>query len=80
MPQIRIYQFRPASQPPSKVHKMYSWFKTEVTTAAIEPVDSYEIAENGSINGNGTHASLATKLCKGFAYFKKAFAWFKQQS
>ncbi|MGH1386406.1 hypothetical protein [Kordia sp.] len=80
MPQIRIYQFRPESKPPSKVHKMYSWFKTEVSNASIEPLTTYEIPESGAIDGNDTQLSLATKLYKGYIYLKKAFSWFKQRS
>ena len=79
MPRIRIYKFSPKSQPPSQIHNMFNWFNTEVSTASIEPVDSYEISNNDLINGSDKHLSIATRLYKGLMLLKKEFERLKQR-
>ena len=79
MPQIRIYQFSPKTQPPSQIHKMYHWLKAEVSAGSIDSVDAYDISKNNLIKGNGKHLSFAIKLFKGLAHLKKVSEWYKQR-
>lgn len=79
MPQIQIYRFSPKSKPPSQVRKMLQWFSTEVSSASIKPVDTYEISKDGPVNGSDKHLSFAFKLFKGLMKLKKEFNWFKKQ-
>lgn len=76
---IRLYRFRPRSQPPFKMHHMYHWFKSEISHASIEPVDTFEISDEGPIHGSNENKPFAVKLFRGILRLKTAFENFKKR-
>lgn len=79
MQHIRLYKFSPNSKPPLRIKHMYQWFKHEVNTASIEPVDTFEISNQGPINGSNENRPLAIKIFKGMLRLKKVFESFKKR-
>lgn len=75
---IRLYSFSPKSQPPTKIQNMHKWFVKEVSSASIEPIETYEITEDGPSNGNATQLPLARKLFDGLMLLKKAYQRIKR--
>ena len=75
---IRLYRFRPTSQPPHNIKQMNQWFQKEVEEASIEPIDSYEITEQGP-TGNPNNLPLAKKIFQGLLLLNKIWLQFKDR-
>jgi len=76
---IRLYRFSPTRQPPFKIKQVYPWFKEEVQSTSIEPVDTYEISNDSLMGGSEENRSFAAKILKGLKLVKEACAYLKQR-
>lgn len=79
MQHIRLYRFSPSSQPPPKINKMNHWFNQEVSDASIQPVDTFQITEQGPVNGKPENLPLALRIYNGMMQLKKAFESLKNR-
>lgn len=76
---IRFYKFGPKVTPPFKIEQLHTWFESEISEDSIQPVDVFEIKENGPINGSDKNKPLAMKLFAGLLNLKKAYKYFKNR-
>ena len=76
---IRLYRFRPSSQPPLNVKKLYPWFKEEIQNASIKPIDVYQITDDGPTGGSEENRSLATKIFEGLKMLKQTYRYLKER-
>ena len=51
---IRFFEFGPKTIPPAEVNKMQNWFQDELKAHRIEPVDLFEMGEQGLQRLSGT--------------------------
>ena len=79
MQRIQLFQFRPESQAPSKTHLLYGWFKDEVSTRSIEPIDVFEITNQGPVNGKPENRPFAIQIFRVMLSLKTSFKRFKNR-
>lgn len=79
MPQLKLYNFSPSKAPPDTIEEMDQWFNDEVTQASIEPSDTFDITNQGPVNGSSINLPLAEKIFQGIQLLKKAWMQFKQR-
>jgi hypothetical protein len=76
---IRLYRFRPSSQPPINIKKIYPWFKEEVQNSSIEPIDAYQITEEGPMGGSEENLSFAKQIFEVLKRIKQTYLYLKQR-
>jgi hypothetical protein len=75
---IRFYRFNPSTQPPIEIKRIYPWFKEEIKTASIEPLDTFVMTEQWPTGGKLENLAQAKNIFSILKRIKKAYTYLKQ--